>query len=107
MNTITQFQWQRGLRYIDQGAQNDYRKIVGAYRYVPIVNTTIFGFRLVVLSGQEEYFESDAFIPVWSQKSPNARLQLEAQRTNHFMEANSQEMTDTCFPNLYCYKAVK
>ncbi len=84
--------WQRGLRYIDQGAQNDYRKIVGAYRYVPIVNTTIFGFRLVVLSGQEEYFESDAFIPEWSQKSPGATFQFEAQKSNHLLQANTPEM---------------
>jgi len=60
--------------------------------YIPLVNTTIFGFRVVVLSGAEEYLEGDAFIPEWSQKSPNADFQFEAEKANHFMEANQENI---------------
>ena len=92
MKNITQT-WQLSLRYIDQTAEFQYHKIIGATRQIPLVNTTIFGFRLVVLTGAEEYLPSDAFIPEWSQKSPGAFRQFEAREVNHFMEANHRNMT--------------
>jgi pimeloyl-ACP methyl ester carboxylesterase len=89
---VASFQWNRGVRYIDFGAQAAYKKLIGASRYIPFINTVIFGFRLIVLSGAEEYFPSDAFIPEWSQKSAGAALQLEAEKTNHLIEANHPSM---------------
>jgi hypothetical protein len=79
-------------RIIDFGAQAAYKKLIGASRYIPFINTVIFGFRLIVLTGAEEFLPSDAFIPEWSQKSANAEFQFEAEKANHLMESNQENV---------------
>ena len=58
------------------------------------MTTTIFGFRVVffIQGRYDNLLESDAFIPEWSQKSPNADFQFEAEKANHFMEANQENI---------------
>jgi hypothetical protein len=86
-------QWARGWSYIDAGAQTAYRKIIGAYK----VEMHEFGFRIFgqfigFRWAEEVPTASDAFIPEWSQKSPQSRDQLPAQGANHLMQANHENV---------------
>jgi len=87
-------QWSRGDGYLYRRAQGAYQTLIGAAVTKPLTSITIFGFRVVffIQGRYDNLLESDAFIPEWSQKSPGAILQLEAEKTNHFMEANHPSM---------------
>lgn len=94
-------QWSRGDGYLYRRAQGAYQTLIGAAVTKPLTSITIFGFRVVCFILRVVFFiqgrydnllESDTFIPEWSQKLPNSRLQFEAEKTNHYMEANHPSM---------------